>query len=84
VGIRALIEAILLEPDGEQLQDHAEGRFGGNAERGQRKQEVARYRRLMIQIKLVRGRERSTVDPDADENGYLSSGIAITPAFPFI
>ena len=40
-AIRALVETILLEPDGDQPEDHAEGRPGGDAERGQRQQEVA-------------------------------------------
>jgi DNA invertase Pin-like site-specific DNA recombinase len=44
-AIRALIETILLAPDGDGAEDHVEGRPGRNAERGQRQQEVARYRR---------------------------------------
>jgi site-specific DNA recombinase len=44
-AIRALVDAIVLEPDGERLNITLEGRFGGNAERGQRHEEVARYRR---------------------------------------
>ena len=35
-AIRALIEAILLEPDGDKPENHAEGRLGGDAECGQR------------------------------------------------
>jgi hypothetical protein len=53
-AIRALVEAIVLEPDGERKY-HAERRPGGNAERGQRQQEVARYRRPHGPIKLVAG-----------------------------
>jgi hypothetical protein len=53
-AIRALIEAKVLEPDGE-TRNHTEGRPGGNAERGQRQQEVARYRRPLGPIQLVAG-----------------------------
>jgi site-specific DNA recombinase len=42
---RALVEAILLEPDGDQLNITLKGDLAGNAERGQRQQEAARYRR---------------------------------------
>ncbi|WP_157899457.1 hypothetical protein [Luteitalea pratensis] len=44
-AIRALIETILLEPDGEQLKITLKGKPGGDVERGRRQQEVARYRR---------------------------------------
>ncbi len=42
-AIRALIEAIVLKPDGDRPEHHAEGRPGRTAERGQRQQEVARF-----------------------------------------
>ena len=42
-AIRALVEATMLEPDGERLKITLEGRLGRDAERGQRQQEVARY-----------------------------------------
>src|SRR5258705_3131146 len=45
-AIRALIDTILLEPDGDQLKITLKGRPGRNAQRDQRQQEVARYRRL--------------------------------------
>jgi hypothetical protein len=43
-AIRALIETIPLEPDGDELEDHAEGDLAGMSS-GQRRQEVARNRR---------------------------------------
>ena len=44
-AIRALIETILAaRARWRQAENHAEGRPGGNAERGRRQQEVARYR----------------------------------------
>jgi hypothetical protein len=33
-AIRGLIEAILLEPDGRRTENHAQGRLGGDVERG--------------------------------------------------
>ena len=41
-AIRALVEAIVLRARRRPTEDHPEGQSGGNAERGQRQQEVAR------------------------------------------
>ena len=54
-AIREFIEGILLEPDGEQLKNHPEGRPGGNARRSQRQQEVAGHWRPLAQIPMVAG-----------------------------
>ena len=51
-AIRALIETILLEPDGDELKDYVKGRLGWNAERGQRSPDTGD---LLVQIKLVAG-----------------------------
>ena len=44
-AIRALVDAIVLEPDGERLTITLKGDFGWDAECCQRHEEVARYRR---------------------------------------
>ena len=44
-AIRALIETILLAPEGDELKITLKGDLAGDAECGQRQQEVARYRR---------------------------------------
>ena len=72
-AIPALIETILLEPNGDQLKITPKGDLAGNAECGHRQQEVARYRRPLGPNKAGCGGVQPAVLAVVERGGIAAS-----------